>query len=36
LSVPATATNGKKSVRSGKSSENWKQARGEAVSASTL
>jgi hypothetical protein len=34
--MPATATNGEKSVRlPGKASENWKQARGDAASAST-
>ena len=36
-SIPATATKGEKSVRRpGRSSENWKQARGEMESASTV
>jgi hypothetical protein len=36
LSLPWSATKGEKSVRlPGSSSENWKQARGEAASAST-
>ena len=36
LSVPSSATNGEKSARlPGRSSENWKQARGDAASAST-
>ena len=35
--MPATATNGEKSTRfSGSDSENWKQARGDAESASMV